>query len=103
MNQTERKFRLTSAEDFETAHPKPADIMNSIKMTETVTGVIITGYHKQEIKIPKVLGNKSYHQEQASRSCTLFLTVCSLLNDFRLLTLRGARVPQKLVKKIKRN
>lgn len=28
---------------------------------KTTTGVIITGYHKQEINIPKFLGNKSYY------------------------------------------
>lgn len=53
VNQTEHKFQLTSAEDFETVHPKPAHIMNSIKTTETTTGVIITDYCKQEINIFK--------------------------------------------------
>lgn len=61
MNQMEHKFQLASAEDLETAHPKPARVTNSIKTTETATGVIITGCHEQEINIPKFLGNKRYY------------------------------------------
>lgn len=60
MNQAEHKFWFISAEDFETAHPKPAHIINSIK-AETTTGVIITAYHKQEINISMFSGNKSYY------------------------------------------
>lgn len=59
MNQAEQKFQLTSAEVFETAHPKPAHITNSIKTTETTTGVIITGYHKQEVNILKIWATKA--------------------------------------------
>lgn len=56
----EHKFWLILAKDFETVRPKPAHIMNSIQTTETTSEIITINYHKQEINIPKFLGNKSY-------------------------------------------